>query len=151
MIALAENTVGLLDTCVVIELGQASLPVPLPTESMVSAITLAELSYGIPLASDPLEATRRAQVYAQVKAWITPVPFDAAAADKYGELVALVLKTGRSPRPRRLDLMIAATAASLGVPLYTRDGDAFSGLEPLISVVLTEVAGCPSTGSGTAS
>ena len=137
VIALADNSVGLLDTCVVIELGQAVIPTPLPVQSMVSAITLAELAYGIPLASDPLEATRRAQVYAQVKSWIAPVPFDAAAADKYGELVALVLKVGRSPRPRRIDLMIAATAAALAVPLYTRDVAAFSGLEPLVDVILT--------------
>ena len=128
--------VGLLDTSVVIELGQARAPVPLPTESMVSAVTLAELAYGIPMAPDPLESMRRAQVYARVTAWIAPVPFDAAAADKYGELVALVKQAGRSPRPRRLDLMIAATAAALGVPLYTRDRAAFGGLEPLVEVVL---------------
>ena len=104
---------------------------------MVSAITLAELAYGIPVAADPLEATRRAQVYARVKAWITPVPFDAAAADKYGELVGLVRKTGRSPRPRRIDLMVAATAAALAVPLYTRDLSAFDGLESLLDIVRT--------------
>ena len=104
---------------------------------MVSAITLAELAYGIPIADDPLEAMRRAQVYAQVKAWITPVPFDTAAADKYGELVALVKKAGRSPRPRRIDLMIAATAAASGVPLYTRDLAAFDGLGSLVDIVQT--------------
>ena len=135
VIALAERSIGLLDTCVVIDLGQSARPSPLPDESMVSAITLAELAYGIPVAPDPLEATRRAQVYARVKATIAPVPFDAAAADKYGELVALVRQTGRSPRPRRIDLMIGATAASLGVPLYTRDRDAFAGLEPLVRII----------------
>ena len=134
-IALADRSIGLLDTCVVIDLGLSELPAPLPEESMVSAITLAELAYGIPLASDALEATRRAQVYARVKEWIAPVPFDAAAADKYGELVALVKTTGRSPRPRRIDLMIAATAASLGVPLFTRDLDAFTGLDPIVEIV----------------
>lgn len=135
MIALAEAALGLLDTSVVIELGQTRALVPLPVESMVSAITLAELAYGIPVAADPLEATRRAQVYARVKVWIAPVPFDAAAADKYGELVGLARKAGRSPRSRRIDLMIAATAASLGVPLFTRDLAAFGGLESLLDIV----------------
>jgi len=102
---------------------------------MVSALTLAELAYGIPLAPDPLEATRRAQVYARVKTWVTPVPFDLAAADKYGELVGLVRATGRSPRLRRLDLMIAATAAALGVPLFTSDRTAFAGLDSMVNII----------------
>ena len=46
-------------------------------------------------------------------------------------------KAGRSPRPRRLDLMIAATAAAHGVSLYTRDLAAFDGLELLVDIVQT--------------
>lgn len=30
---------------------------------------------------------------------------------------------GRSPRPRAMDIMIAATAQTYGVPLFTKDRD----------------------------
>ncbi|MEZ7132561.1 hypothetical protein ACBR40_45125 [Nonomuraea sp. AD125B] len=64
-----------------------------------------------------------------------PLPFDAEAAARYGSLVALTLAAKRDPRPRRMDLMIAAIASSQGMPLYTRNTDDFVGLESLVTVV----------------
>lgn len=42
---------------------------------------------------------------------------------------------GRSPEPRRMDLMIAAIASANDLPLFTRKVDDFKGLEPLLTVV----------------
>ena len=39
------------------------------------------------------------------------LPFDVATAEYYGALAALVRHHGGNPRPRRMDLQIAATAA----------------------------------------
>lgn len=64
-----------------------------------------------------------------------PLPFDADAAARYGSLVALTLAAKRDPRPRRIDLMIAAIASSRGLPLYTRNTDDFIGLEDLVTIV----------------
>ncbi|MGW0193041.1 hypothetical protein [Nonomuraea sp. NPDC003201] len=64
-----------------------------------------------------------------------PLPFDADAAARYGSLVALTLAAKRDPRPRRMDLMIAAVASSRMLPLFTRNTDDFVGLESLVTVV----------------
>jgi predicted nucleic acid-binding protein len=64
-----------------------------------------------------------------------PLPFDAEAASRYPTLVAAVIAEGRSPRPRRLDLMIAATTSIRDLPLYTRNPDDFRGLHDSVAVV----------------
>jgi len=128
------QTDGLLDTCVVIDLPQYD-PEDLPDVAHVSAITMAELSYGVALAKSPVDVATRSQVFANTKAWITPLPFDGAAAERYGELAALILTAGRHPRPRRLDLMIAAIAVVRQLPLYTSNADDFSGLESVLEIV----------------
>ncbi|MBB5074636.1 hypothetical protein [Nonomuraea endophytica] len=63
------------------------------------------------------------------------LPFDAEAAARYGTLVALTVAAKRDPRPRRLDLMIAAVASVHGLPLYTHNTGEFIGLEDLVVVV----------------
>jgi len=126
---------GLLDTSVIIDIVRAHNTIGLPSQSVISSITLAELSYGIAVATDPLEATRRAQRYARVTTWLQPLPFDRPAADAYGELAALVLSIGRNPRPRRFDLLIAAVAASQSLPLYTLNPADFTGLESALTIV----------------
>jgi prevent-host-death family protein len=65
----------------------------------------------------------------------TPLPFDGEAATRYGTFVAMVLAVERDPRPRKMDLMIAATASVHGLPLYTRNAKDFKGLESLLEVV----------------
>jgi len=124
---------GLLDTCVVIDLALYDAT-DLPEISYVSAITMAELSFGVALAKTPIEAARRSQVFAATKAWVRPLPFDGDAAEKYGEIAALVLEAGRQPRPRRLDLMIAAIAAVRHLSLYTSNPDDYRGLESVLTI-----------------
>jgi predicted nucleic acid-binding protein len=63
------------------------------------------------------------------------VPFDRGAARRYGTLVALTIAASRNPRPRRIDLMIAATAAAHGLPLFTRNPDDFRGLDAAVTII----------------
>ncbi|HSU10789.1 MAG TPA: hypothetical protein VLK57_16445 [Pseudonocardia sp.] len=48
---------------------------------------------------------------------------------------------GRHPRPGRLDLQIAATAAAARIPLLTMNPDDFLGVAPLVDVVPIRRAG----------
>lgn len=63
------------------------------------------------------------------------LPFDGDAAARYGTLVALTVAADRDPRPRRMDLMIAAIASIRGLPLYTRNVEDFIGLDSIVTVV----------------
>ncbi|MHC0433639.1 PIN domain-containing protein [Streptomyces sp. O3] len=49
--------------------------------------------------------------------------------------MALTVAAKRNPRPRRVDLMIAAIASAEGLPLFTRNADGFKGLESAVEVV----------------
>lgn len=85
--------------------------------------------------TDPVETLTRAQRVADIEARFSTVPFDREAAHRYGTMVALTLKANRDPRPRRMALMIAATAAALGLPLCTRNPGDFTGLESGLEVI----------------
>ncbi|WP_420035004.1 type II toxin-antitoxin system VapC family toxin [Streptomyces sp. cg28] len=87
------------------------------------------------MARDAATRAARAEKLAAAVADFDPLPFDSAAAARYGTLVALTLGVGRDPRPRRLDLMIAAIASTHGLPLYTRNAGGFKGLEDRVTVV----------------
>jgi predicted nucleic acid-binding protein len=131
---------GLLDTRVIIELPH--LPDgALPLSSAISAVSLAELSAGLHTTSDPHERARRMARVQRIEAAMAPLPFGNDAARQYGILVALVLAYGRNPRPRRLDLMIAATAAAHGLPLFTGNPHDFAGLEGAVDIVPVPVGG----------
>lgn len=125
---------GLLDTSVVIDWDQPAVIQALPDEVAVSAITVAELAAGPHLAATKAEAARRQARLQQVEATFDALPFDAAAARSYGQIVAAVAAVGRSPRRRIADLLIAATAHASGLPVYTRNADDFAGLEGLVEV-----------------
>lgn len=63
------------------------------------------------------------------------LPFDGEAAARYGTLVALAIAAGRDPRPRRMDLMIAAIASTRDLPLYTRNVEDFKGVDGVVTVI----------------
>ena len=126
---------GLLDTSVVIDLNKLP-PSVLPTTSLISAITLAELLQGVHLANGPVQrAIRLERIRAVEASFPEPLSFDSAAAREYATLVALVLGAGRNPKPRRLDLMIAATAAAIKVPIFTRNAKDLAGLHNRLKVI----------------
>ena len=128
-------TTGLLDTSVVIDWDDPSVQRGLPEEIAVSAITLAELAAGPILASTVNEQSIRQTRLQQTEATFEPIPFDAAAARSFGQIVAAVATTGRTHRSRMADLLIAAIAHANGLELYTRNPDDFIGLEELIHVI----------------
>lgn len=126
---------GLLDTGAVIDMTRLQEAGKLPRESAISAITLAELTQGVAMAKDPTTAVARSQMLSDVDGRFDPLPFDAGAARRYGALVASVIAVGRDPRPRRIDLMIAAIAAVNELPLFTTNAKDFVGLEGDVTVV----------------
>jgi predicted nucleic acid-binding protein len=130
---------GLIDTNIIV-LRHKIDSEKLPTQMGVSAITLAELSAGVHQVSDVYgdvisERARRLELLQRTEHEFDPLPFDAEAARKYGQLVASVLIINRSPRRRIADLMIAATAAANNLPLFTTNPDDYQGLEELLDVI----------------
>ena len=131
---------GLIDTSVVIEIGQISTDA-LPTEIAVSAITLAELAAGPHATTDPAERARRQDRLQRAEATFDPVPFDASTARSYGRVYAAIVSAGRKARGRRaVDLLIAATAVAAELPVYTQNPSDFVGLESVLEVVAVDRA-----------
>lgn len=135
----AEPTRGLVDTNVLIlrTLIEADA---LPDQLAISAVSLAELSAGVHLvAGDDQDAAReraaRLDLLQRVEREFDPFEFGVDAARMFGRLSAAVRAAGRTPRRRVADLMIAATAAANGLPLYTTNPDDFAGLDGLVAVV----------------
>jgi predicted nucleic acid-binding protein len=111
-------------------------PERLPIEAAISALTLAELAAGPHATEDPLERARRQDNLQRIEAAFQPIPFGPEAARAYGRIFAAVTVSGRTPRgARAVDLLIAATAAAEGIPLYTGNADDVAGLEGLVEVI----------------
>jgi hypothetical protein len=126
---------GILDTSVVIDLEKIDRAL-LPIDVAVSAITLAELAAGPYATTDVDERARRQDRLQRTEAIFDPLPFDVEAARAYGRIYAAVATTGRKVRgTRAVDLLIAATACALGLPLFTRNPDDFKALDRLVDVV----------------
>jgi predicted nucleic acid-binding protein len=130
---------GLIDTSVVIDLHRVDAQT-LPVELAVSAITLAELAAGPHASADSEERARRQDLLQRAEATFDPLPFDTAAARAYGRVYSVVAGAGRKARGRRaVDLLIAATALAIGLPLYTRNVADFEALAGTIEVVHVEL------------
>jgi hypothetical protein len=114
-----------------------------PDTLLITSITLGELSYGPHATDDPVKRAGRIAVLQHVEATFDPLPYDQAAARLFGQISAAVRAAGRQPRKRSLDLMIAATAASNQLPLYTANPDDFKGAEDIVEVV--SVTGRPNS------
>jgi predicted nucleic acid-binding protein len=126
---------GLIDTSVVIDLGQVDLG-DLPSEIAISAVTFAELAAGPHATRDPKERARRQDRLQRTEAMFESLPVDDAVARAYGRVYAAVVAAGRRARGRRaFDLLIAATALAGGLPLYTRNPNDFQELDGLLEVV----------------
>jgi hypothetical protein len=89
-------------------------------------------------ASSAPRPSAAAMAGAIIDGWATG---DHHAARFYGQICALVRAAGRQPRRRAADLMIAATAASQALPLYTANPADFAGAEGFVEIV--GVAGQP--------
>jgi len=125
---------GVLDTCTYIDLGLLD-PAALPQVPELTAITMAELHQEVALARDAATRAARTEKLGAAIVDFVPLPFDGEAAARYGTLVALTLAANRDPKPRRMDLMIAAIASSRGLPLYTRNAQDFDGVDDMVTII----------------
>ena len=127
---------GLLDTSVVLDLpGLSPTLKSVVGQVALSAITIAELAVGPHTAKHPEARASRQRHLQWVEHTFDVLPFDTEAARHYGQVCALVLAVGRSPRGRHLDLQIAATASANNLPLITRNPKDFVGLDSILTVV----------------
>jgi len=124
---------GVLDTSVYIDLALLD-PADLPAVPELTAITFAELHQGVATAKDATIRAARTEKLAAAIVEFEPLSFDGPAAARYGTLVALTIQVNRDPKPRRLDLMIAAVASALGLPLHTRNAKDLGGLADMLDV-----------------
>lgn len=125
---------GVLDTCAYIDLDQLE-PESLPVVPEITAITMAELHQGVAMAKSAITRAARTELLGAAIVDFDPLPFDGGAATRYGTLVALTIEARRDPRPRRMDLMIAAIASSHDLPLFTRNIDDFAGLDDMVTII----------------
>lgn len=110
---------GVLDTSVIIDLERLEIA-HLSIESAVSAITMAELAAGPHATQDHDERARRQDRRQRAEAAFDPFPFDSEASRADGRIYAAVVGAGSKARAARaVDLLIAATACTKGLPLYT--------------------------------
>lgn len=123
---------GLADTSVFIA-GETDRPLgSLPDDVALSVITLEELALGVRMAEargDEALATRRRSTLEEVGAVFDVLPVDRRVASECARIRAASRQRG-GRRIGPMDALIAATAASHGLPLYTQD-TAFADLDGL--------------------
>ena len=122
---------GILDTSTVILLSRITDPALLPSEPLITAVTLAELSVGPLVATDDQQRAARQAHLQQAEADFDPLAFDAAAARAFGRVAASLRQAGRKVQARAYDAMIAATAVANDLPLYTVNPSDFDGIDGL--------------------
>lgn len=140
---MTQDPSGLLDTNTLILLPRLTDPAVLPERPVISAITLAELSVGPLVATDPAERAARLAHLQQAEADFDPLPFDADAARAFGQVAASLRRSGRKASARAYDAMIAAIAIANGLPLYTCDPDDFADIDGLTVVAVAHPDGPP--------
>lgn len=122
---------AVLDTSVVI-----AHDVPeLDGELAISAATLAELHFGVLVTTNAATRAERLRRLSVLQHRFDALPVDDTVAVSYGMLAAAVAQSGRQPRSRVLDLLIAATAHVHDARLYTRNGEGLRGLADHIEIV----------------
>lgn len=122
---------GILDTSTLIVLGRLDETTDLPTEPLITAVTLAELSVGPLVATTDEERAARQAHLQQAEADFDPLPFDAQAARAFGRVAASLRQAGRKPAARSYDAMIAAIAMAHELPVHTCNARDFAEIENL--------------------
>jgi hypothetical protein len=107
---------ALLDTSVLI----GDQPVS-GVEAAISVASIAELHFGVLVADDDDERAIRTQRLGVIESTFDALPMTTDVAREWGRLAAAVRNRGGQPRRRAMDLAIAATANTHGVPLFTHN------------------------------
>ncbi|WP_156761504.1 PIN domain-containing protein [Microbacterium karelineae] len=107
----------LLDTSVLIALPEVEIP---DDDIAVSAISYAELSFGVAVATDPTVRRERRRYLAELDdaLGVDWLPFDRTAGDGYATLAARIASR-RPSHARSKDILIAGHAYALGARLAT--------------------------------
>ena len=129
--ALVPIVRGVLDTSTIVLFERIADVSTLPEVPMITAVTLAELSVGPLVASNPREQAIRQLRLQQAEADFQPLPFDAAAARYFGRVAASIRRAGRKSSARAFDAMIAATAIANDLPLFTCNPSDFENIDDL--------------------
>ncbi len=124
-------TRGMLDTSTVILRGRLADTTGLPSEVVVSAITLAELSPGPHVALTATERVARQAHLQQTESDFETIPFGSEAARAFGRVAASLRAASRKPSARAYDALIAASALAEGLPIHTCNPADFDGIEGL--------------------
>lgn len=128
---MAALTRSVLDTSVLVATDIRELPGNLA----VSSASLAELHFGALVTDAPMVRAERLRRLALIEHLYTALPVDGAVARSYGYLASEVARSGRQPRARVMDLLIAATAHAHDAALMTRNTADLRGVEHLIEIV----------------
>ena len=122
---------AILDTSVLIA---TDVPV-LEGELAISTASLAELHFGVLVTADPTIRAERLRRLSELQQKFDALPVDESIAVSYGLLAAALATSGRQPRSRVMDLLIAATAHAHSARLYTKNANDLVGIEHIIEVV----------------
>jgi toxin FitB len=121
----------ILDTSVLIGGGWSSIAA---AEPAISAVSIAELHFGLLVASGETRALRANRLGLIEARFPQPLPLDDRVARIVGELQAAVADRGGHPRRRMADLAIAATARAHEAVLLTANARDLKLIEDLVVV-----------------
>jgi predicted nucleic acid-binding protein len=116
---------------VVILLDQLAADADLPEEPLITTVTLAELSVGPLVTDNESERAVRLARLQVTEATFEPIPFDAPAARAFARVAVELRGSGRRTKARSFDAIIAATALSRNLPIFTANPEDFTGIEGL--------------------
>jgi toxin FitB len=126
---------SVLDTSVLI----GNAPTQLEGDLAISAVSVAELHFGVLVAGDDrVRASRLARLSA-IQSVFDPLPVDGLVASSYGMLAAATVAAGRKREARSLDVMIAATAHAHHARLVTANAHDVQHLADYLEIVAVTV------------
>jgi toxin FitB len=108
---------------------------PLDGELAISAVTLAQLHFGVLVTKDANIRAERLRRLSELQRTMSSLPVDDRVAASYGQLAAAAASR-RKPRARVMGLLIAATAHAHSARLYTRNSSDLTGIEHLVDIVV---------------